>query len=157
MKYSAAWAELENYGLIENWAVTPDLITTAKGLGGGLPLGVLIVAQPYVDLFQPGDHASTFGGNPVVCAAALAVLQILHAPGFLAEVQAKGERFKKDCEVLQEKYPAFIKEFRGLGLICALELHQPQAKEVQEKCMNAGLLINAIGDTIIKVFTPLDC
>ncbi len=139
----------------ENWAVSPDLITAAKGLGGGLPLGVLIVAQPYADLFQPGDHASTFGGNPVVCAAALAVLKILYAPGFLAEVQAKGERFKKDCEALQDKYPALIKEFRGLGLICALELHQPLAKEIQEKCMAAGLLINAIGDTTLRFLPPL--
>lgn len=139
----------------ENWAVSPDLITVAKGLGGGLPLGVLIVAQPYADLFQPGDHASTFGGNPVVCAAALAVLQILHAPGFLAEVKVKGERFKQDCEALQEDFPALIKEFRGLGLICALELHQPLAKIIQEKCMAAGLLINAIGDTTLRFLPPL--
>jgi acetylornithine/N-succinyldiaminopimelate aminotransferase len=140
----------------ENWAVSPDLITAAKGLGGGLPLGVLIVAQPYADLFQPGDHASTFGGNPVVCSAALAVLEVLREPGFLAEVQARGEAFKRDCEILQEKYPALIKEFRGLGLICALEMHKPLAKEIQEKCVAEGLLINAIGDTTLRFLPPLN-
>jgi len=139
----------------EHWDVKPDLFTAAKGLGGGLPLGVLIVAQPYADLFQPGDHASTFGGNPVVCAAALAVLNILHGPEFLAGVSAKGEKTKIGCEALQAQYPALIKEFRGLGLICALELHQPVAQEVQERCIAAGLLINAVGETVLRFLPPL--
>ncbi len=139
----------------EHWEVSPDLFTAAKGLGGGLPLSALIVAQPYADLFVPGDHASTFGGNPVASAAALAVLNILNEEGFLAEVSAKGEKLKKDCEALQEQYPALIKEFRGLGLICALELYQPLAKEIQEKCTAAGLLINAVGETILRFLPPL--
>lgn len=139
----------------ENWEVAPDLLTTAKGLGGGLPIGALLVNRAYADLLQPGDHASTFGGNPVACSAALAVLKVLGRSNFLGAVGTKGLALKKGLEEMIRDYPGLVKEFRGLGLICALELKQPVAKAIQEQCTAAGLLINAIGDYIIRFLPPL--
>ncbi len=139
----------------ENWGVNPDLLTAAKGLGGGLPIGALIALDSCKDLFQPGDHASTFGGNPVVCAAALAVLKIINEDGFLSAVIAKGESLMKLFAGLGEKYPDLVSESRGIGLICALELKKPLAKEVQEQCTLQGLLINAIGETTLRLLPPL--
>lgn len=134
----------------ENFAVKPDLLTVAKGLGGGLPIGALLTGEKCKDVFIPGDHASTFGGNPVVCAAALAVMEIISQAGFMDEVAAKGIRLKRE---LEDACPSG--EFRGLGLICALELERPEAKYVQEKCTEHGLLINAIGDKILRLLPPL--
>jgi acetylornithine/N-succinyldiaminopimelate aminotransferase len=139
----------------ENWDVRPDLLTAAKGLGGGLPIGALIAGEPYKDVFQPGDHASTFGGNPVVCRAALAVLDIIFQDGFLAEVAEKGLLIKTEMEKALSDSPCLVKEFRGMGLICALELKRPVAKIIQEKCSAEGLLINAIGETTLRLLPPL--
>lgn len=138
-----------------NWNVVPDLLTVAKGLGGGLPIGAMVVSEPYTGVLQPGDHASTFGGNPVVCSSALAVLSILLQDGFLEEVWEKGLMIKQQLEEIIAGYPALAKEYRGMGLICALELVEPAAKRIQEKCTAAGLLINAIGDTTLRLLPPL--
>ena len=139
----------------ENWNVFPDIVTVAKGLGGGLPIGAMIAAEPYTEVLQPGDHASTFGGNPVVCSAALAVLDILLKEGFLEAVKAKGLLVREKLESIITTYPELAGNYRGLGLICALELKQPLAKKIHEYCTNEGLLINAIGDTTIRLLPPL--
>lgn len=135
----------------ENFKIKPDLLTVAKGLGGGLPIGALVTAENCKDLFVPGDHASTFGGNPVVCAAALAVLEIIHREGFMEKVVQRGKRLKEELEAACSSG-----QFRGLGLICALELEQPAAKAVQEKCTANGLLINAIGENTLRLLPPLN-
>lgn len=139
----------------ENWEIKPDLLTTAKGLGGGLPIGAIVAGEAYTEVLQPGEHASTFGGNPVVCRAALAVLDILLKDGFLAEVKEKGLMLKNELLNMAKNYPGLAGEYRGLGLICALELKQPRAKQILEKCTNTGLLINAIGDNILRFLPPL--
>lgn len=139
----------------QNWNVEPDIITAAKGLGGGLPIGVMLASEPYTDVFEPGEHASTFGGNPIVCSAALAVMNILTKDGFLEAVIAKGAMVKDYLKKMISGYPDLGKEVRGLGLICALELKQPFAKNIQERCAGEGLLINAIGDHVLRMLPPL--
>ena len=139
----------------QNWDVTPDIITAAKGLGGGLPIGAMIVREPYTGVFEPGNHASTFGGNPVVCRAALAVLDTLLERGFLEEIQEKGILVKDNLMKSLSSYSMLVKEFRGLGLMCALELKKPWAKKILKECTEAGLLINAIDDYTIRLLPPL--
>ncbi len=139
----------------ENYGITPDLLTVAKGLGGGLPIGAMLASEPYREVLQPGDHASTFGGNPVVCRAALAVLKILLQEGFLEEVAEKGVYLKQEFEKMIAIYPALVKEYRGRALMCALELKKPEAKKILGKCMDEGLLINAIGDYTLRFLPPL--
>ncbi len=140
----------------ENYKVQPDLLTTAKGLGGGMPIGVMIAAGKYSAILQPGDHASTFGGNHVVCSAALAVLGIILKNGFLQEVNRKGKIIQQEMESWISEFPGFLKEYRGMGLICALELTRPEAKDIFTKCIEAGLLINAIGDKTLRLLPPLN-
>ena len=139
----------------ENWAVQPDLLTVAKGLGGGLPIGAMIAAEKFSDILQPGDHASTFGGNPVVCSAALAVLKLISSDQFLQEVRTKSLVMEKSLLKMATDYPSLVKETRGLGLIKALELEQAVAGNIQGRCTEEGLLINAIGDNIIRFLPPL--
>ncbi len=140
----------------QNWSVKPDLLTTAKGLGGGLPIGAMIAAEPFSAVLQPGDHASTFGGNPVACSAALAVLNLVGDEQFLKEVQDRGRLLEKRFGTIASNYHSLVKESRGMGLIMALELNQAEAKEIQKKCTAEGLLVNAIGENIIRVLPPLN-
>ncbi len=139
----------------QNWPVKPDLFTAAKGLGGGLPIGAMVAAEAFSAVLQPGDHASTFGGNPVVCSAALAALGLVGDQFFLIEVQDKGRLLGNRLEMIAANYHSLVKESRGMGLIMALELNQAVAKEVQKKCTEEGLLVNAIGDNVIRVLPPL--
>ncbi len=139
----------------QNYGIKPDLLTAAKGLGGGLPIGVMLAGERYAGVLQPGDHASTFGGNPVVCSAAMAVLNILLSGGFLDDVKGKGNFFKEKLEEIIADFPALASEYRGLGLICALELSIDQAKRIQGRCSSEGLLINAIGDHVLRFLPPL--
>ena len=139
----------------ENWGVPPDLLTVAKGLGGGLPIGALLAKREVAAAFHPGDHASTFGGNPVVCRAALAVMDTLLAEGFLEEVRRKGELWLGCLKRLQESYPGLVQEVRGLGLMNGLELTRPLASEIQQRCQGRGLLINAIGEKVLRFLPPL--
>ncbi|MEW5785997.1 MAG: acetylornithine transaminase [Bacillota bacterium] len=139
----------------ERWGAQPDIITAAKGLGGGLPIGVMLARERAAAAFQPGDHASTFGGNPVACAAARAVLDILLEPSFLEQVNEKALFWKEELARLAAAYPALIKESRGAGFITALELAAPLAQQVQSRCQEKGLLLNAIGDHILRFLPPL--
>ncbi len=139
----------------QNWPVKPDLFTAAKGLGGGLPIGAMVAAEAFSAVLQPGDHASTFGGNPVACSAALAVLGLAGDEYFLKEVQDKGRLLGNRFAMIASNYHSLVKESRGMGLIMALELNQAAAKEIQKKCTAEGLLVNAIGENVIRVLPPL--
>lgn len=139
----------------ENYGVMPDLLTVAKGLGGGLPIGAMVVRDKFTDVLQPGDHASTFGGNPVVCNAALAVLRTLLEEGFLTGVVDKGVLLRQELEKIIDDHADLGYEYRGKGLICALELKKPEAKNIQGRCTAEGLLINAIGEHILRFLPPL--
>lgn len=139
----------------ERYGVEPDILTTAKGLGGGLPIGVMLAREEIAAAFKPGDHASTFGGNPVACNAACAVLQVLLETGFLEEVQTKGRTWEKELHRLAQCFPDLIAEVRGLGLISALELRRPVAAAMQHRCQEAAVLVNAIGETTLRFLPPL--
>lgn len=121
----------------QHYYVEPDILTLAKSLGGGLPIGALIAKEKVASSFKPGDHGTTFGGNPVACAAAIANLKVLQEENLIAKCQEKGEYFKKKLEELKEKYPEYIKEIRVLGLMVGLEIKK-DGPEVVKKCLEGG-------------------
>jgi acetylornithine/N-succinyldiaminopimelate aminotransferase len=139
----------------EHWGVQPDIFTVAKGLGGGLPIGVMLARSEVAGAFAPGDHASTFGGNPVVCRAALAVLQTILEKPFLDEVAQRSALFMNGLQRLAKSSAGEIKEIRGLGMMAALELREPQAVRAQRECQQKGLLVNAIGEHTLRFLPPL--
>ena len=131
--------------------VKPDVITLAKGLGGGLPLGAMIALGPASQLFAAGDHGSTFGGNPVATAAALAVISSIEKEKILAHVDQVGEFLLAELALI----PGVI-EVRGAGLLIGMTLEKPVAKLVVKKCQDLGALINAPGDTTIRLAPALN-
>lgn len=139
----------------EHWGVEPDIITAAKGLGGGLPIGAMMAREEVAAAFQPGDHASTFGGNPVACAAARAVLETLLEPSFKAEVVARAQIWNEKLERLAAAHPDLIAEKRGMGFMNGLELKEPLAQEAQRRCQELGLIVNAAGERVIRLLPPL--
>ena len=139
----------------EGYGVEPDIMTAAKALGGGVPIGAMIVREEQAHGLGPGDHASTFGGNPLACRAAVAVLQTMLKKGFLREAARMGELLQQNLNGLKEKKPDLIAEVRGKGLMLALELTVPEAGRIQKECQGKGLLINVIGDSIIRLLPPL--
>jgi acetylornithine aminotransferase len=131
--------------------VKPDVITLAKGLGGGLPLGAMIALGPASQLFAVGDHGSTFGGNPVATAAALAVISAIEKEKILAHVDEVGDYLLAELALIQG-----VTEVRGAGLLIGLTLEKPVAKSVVKKCQELGALINAPGDSTIRLAPALN-
>ncbi len=138
----------------EDYDVKPDIITLAKGLGGGVPIGAMIASQEVARGFNPGDHASTFGGNPLVCAASLAVLETLLEKDFLKDVNELSSYFLKSLFKLKEKYP-FIKEIRGKGFMLGMEV-DAHGLEMMKSCYRKGLVINCIGGKVLRFLPPLN-
>lgn len=136
----------------QTYGVEPDLLTLAKGLGGGMPIGALLASAAFSGVLKPGDHGTTFGGNPVCCAAALAVLKLL-SPAALKGVRRQSAQLMKELRALVAGKP-FVKELRGLGLMIGLELTIPGAPFV-EACRAKGLLINCTQGTILRFLPPL--
>ena len=136
------WFAYQHHG------ITPDVMTLAKGLGGGVPIGACL-ASPKADVFEPGDHGSTFGGNPLSCTVALAVLAVVERDGLVGHAAEMGELLNG---VLQE---LGAKEVRGLGLMQAAEFTEPHAKAFQQSCLEAGLIINAVDENSIRLVPPL--
>ena len=132
--------------------VVPDAITLAKGLGGGLPIGALIAFGAASTLLAPGMHASTFGGNPVCCAAALAVLDTIAADGLLDHVKLLGERLRRGIEGLGHPLVAGV---RGAGLLLGVVLHQPVAADVVNALREQGFLANAAQPDVLRLAPPL--
>jgi acetylornithine/N-succinyldiaminopimelate aminotransferase len=137
----------------EHYGVEPDLFTMAKALAGGLPIGVLGACGEAADVLVPGDHASTFGGNPVTNAAAVAVLETMLEPGFLERAAAMGDYFTAKLTSLQAEIPG-ITEVRSLGLMLGMEL-DGDAAEVARRCQAKGLLVNCIAGKILRFLPPL--
>ena len=131
--------------------VKPDVITLAKGLGGGLPLGAMIALGPASQLFAAGDHGSTFGGNPVATAAALAVISAIEKEKILAHVDEVGDYLLAELALIQG-----VTEVRGAGLLIGLTLEKPVAKSVVKKCQELGALTNAPGDSTIRLAPALN-
>lgn len=132
----------------QHHGVTPDVMTLAKGLGGGVPIGACLAA-PRADVFEPGDHGSTFGGNPLACAAALAVLAVIERDGLVGHAAEMGEVLHGALHGLGGK------EVRGLGLMQAVEFDEPKAKTFQQACLEAGLVVNAVDDHSVRLVPPL--
>ncbi|WP_433826104.1 acetylornithine transaminase [Actinoplanes sp. CA-015351] len=132
--------------------VEPDLITLAKGLGGGLPLGACIAFGRAADLLQPGMHGTTFGGNPVSCAAGLAVIRTIASEGLLDHVKRIGEQLRRGIEGLNHP---LVSHVRGAGLLLGIVLTQPVSKEVAAKLHDAGFLVNAPQPDVIRLAPPL--
>jgi len=133
--------------------VTPDIMTLAKALGGGVPIGAMLATDKAANAFQPGDHASTFGGNPLATAVGCAVLEVILGQGFLAGVQERSGYFRKGLEQLSQKYQTG-EPVRGEGFI----LGWPVSKlgpEIVEACRQKGLLINCVGGKILRFLPPL--
>jgi acetylornithine/N-succinyldiaminopimelate aminotransferase len=137
--------------------VTPDVMTLAKGLAGGLPIGAMLCRRS-CDVFEPGDHASTFGGNPLACAAALTVLETIDHDGLLANVRVRGEQLQAGLRALATARPERICDVRGWGLIVGVELgpDEPRsAAELTRAALNAGLLVVPAGPRVVRMVPPL--
>ena len=136
----------------EHFAIEPDIMTLAKALGGGLPLGAMLAREEIASSFGPGSHASTFGGNPVACSAALMVLQML-LNGALKNCVQMGKYLVKRLEALQKRF-SFIREIRGKGLMIGMELEIDGSK-IAETCMQEGLLLNCTAYKVLRFVPPL--
>ena len=136
----------------ENFGVKPDIMTLAKALGGGLPLGAMLAREEVANSFGPGSHASTFGGNPVACAAGLAVMQLLKS-GALKNCVQMGKYFVKGLEALKKRFP-IIREIRGKGLLIGVEL-EIEGSKIVEGCMLEGLLMNCTAAKVLRFVPPL--
>ena len=142
----------------ENYGIKPDIVTLAKGLAGGVPIGAFISTEKVAKALKPGDHGTTFGGNPLACAAANVVLDTVPEPKFLAHVVEIGAYLKDRLLELQKKYPALITEVRGKGLILGAELSGANKKtgsEIVADCMNRGAIINCTAGKVLRFIPPL--
>lgn len=141
----------------EHLGVEPDIFTSAKGLGGGIPIGAMM-SKKFCDVFQPGEHASTFGGNPFVCGVALSVCQTLERENILQNVQDRGEQLRAGLKAIAAKYPHHITEVRGWGLINGMELAADvplTAPEVVKAAINEGVLLVPAGPKVVRFVPPL--
>lgn len=161
----------------EHYGIEPDAVTLAKALGGGVPIGALLARDEVAAAFTPGTHASTFGGNPLACAAALAVVETIKAEGLVERAAEMGGYFAEALRALGKRLPQ-VAEVRGKGLMVAVELRTPDgaafggasegatgggrggslgapARAVAAACLDAGLLLNAVSDTTLRFLPPL--
>jgi len=137
----------------EHYGAPPDIMTLAKALGGGIPIGAMVTTDKVAQGFSAGDHASTFGGNPLAARAACTVFDVLLGEGVLENCQRMGEYLMEGLEVLKDKYPSVV-DVRGKGLLVGMEL-RGRAKEVALSCLKRGVLINNIGDRVLRFAPPL--
>ncbi|MGI9293573.1 MAG: aspartate aminotransferase family protein, partial [Pseudomonadales bacterium] len=132
--------------------IVPDIVTTAKGLGNGMPIGACIVAGRATDLFQPGHHGSTFGGNPVACAAAIAVLETIQTENLIDRATRLGTRIRDGMQALLAD--DIVREWRGKGCMIGLQLHKP-CTELVSLALQEGLVINVTADDVVRLLPPL--
>ena len=139
----------------QTYGVKPDIITLAKGLAGGVPIGAFLASEKVAAAFAPGDHGSTFGGNPLACAAALAVLTTIEQEDLMKNAAELGDYLIDKCKSLQLKYPKLIKTVRGKGLMVGIELTRP-GREVVDLCMDRGAIINCTAGNVLRFVPPLN-
>ncbi len=137
----------------QSFGVQPDLVALAKGLGGGFPIGAILAVDSVAEAFQPGDHGSTFGGNPLACTAALVVVKKLLEPGFLKHVQEVSKTLLDGLNHLKSRHSCIV-EVRGRGLMLGVELNCPNREVIQES-MNRGLLLIGAGPNVLRFVPPL--
>jgi len=138
----------------QNYGITPDVMTLAKALAGGLPMGAIIAKKEFGDLLTPGMHASTFGGGPVICKAALGVFRAMQKEKLLKNCQNMGGYLSQKLDLLKTTYP-IIKDVRGIGLMFGIELNT-DAKLIPQKCAERGLLINCTHDKVLRLMPALN-
>lgn len=140
----------------QTMGVTPDIVAMAKGLGGGIPIGAMAAKSEVMDRFQPGDHASTFGGNPLACAAARAALEVLEEEKLPQRAAELGRWALEAMKMLQRRHPDSILDTRGMGLMLAIEMSSDDiAKAVMERCLQMGVIVNRTAGKVIRLVPPL--
>ncbi len=135
--------------------VEGDIVTLAKSVASGVPMGVCLARGDAAKVLVPGDHGSTFGGQPLACASALATLDVIESEALMDRAASVGGYFLGRLEELAAEYPAVVKEARGVGLMLALELAVPEARKVQRGLLTRGVIVNAVGDSILRFLPPL--
>ena len=138
----------------EQFGIKPDIVTLAKGLAGGVPIGAFIASDKVAAAFHAGDHGSTFGGNPLACAAANVVLDKIGSGDILAHVNEVGAYLKQKLGGFQQKYPQLITEVRGMGLILGLQLTKP-GRDIVNACLDEGAIINCTAGDVLRFVPPL--
>lgn len=138
----------------EHHEIKPDIVTLAKGLAGGVPIGAMVANGETAPGFHPGDHGSTFGGNPLACAAALAVLDTYEESDLVAKAKRTGEQLIQSLTQLSERQTAIL-EVRGMGLMIGIELRKPCAPDVKAALLEAGYLVGSVGQHMIRLLPPL--
>lgn len=140
----------------EGFGVKPDIVTLAKGLAGGVPIGAVITTEEVASALHPGDHGTTFGGNPLACAAANVVLDTVAAPAFLQNVAKLGDYFTAELKKLAAKYPGLIKEVRGKGLMLGAELTRDDiGRDIVNDVLANGAIINCTAGNVLRFVPPL--
>lgn len=134
--------------------VKPDVLTFAKGIGGGFPVAGFAVPERLAHVFKPGDHGGTFGGNPLACAAVYATLTTIKSEGLVDKVAEKGEYFKNELRKLQEKYPDKVTDVRGCGLMLGMEV-AGEGKPIVESCLKNHVIVNCTAGNVIRIVPPL--
>lgn len=139
----------------EHYDIKPDIMTLAKGLGGGVPIGAILATDKVASAFKPGNHASTFGGNPLVCAAAIATLETILEDGFILDhCKRMGEYFLHRLNELKKSYPELIVDVRGKGLMIGMEING-DGTSIVNACMERGILINCTAGNVLRFTPPL--
>lgn len=134
--------------------VKPDILTFAKGIGGGFPVAGFAVPERLAHVFKPGDHGGTFGGNQLACAAVYATLTTIKSEGLVDKVAEKGEYFKNELRKLQEKYPDKVTDVRGCGLMLGMEV-AGEGKPIVESCLANNVIVNCTAGNVIRIVPPL--
>lgn len=140
----------------QHYGIEPDIMTLAKGLGNGLPIGAMLAKDTIAQAFTPGTHASTFGGTPIVCSAAAEVLKILTEDGIILDNCVRmGNYLIEELDILQGKFPHIIKEVRGKGLLAGMELNI-KGEDIVSECLKKGVIINCTMERVLRFLPPLD-
>jgi acetylornithine aminotransferase len=142
----------------ENLNVEPDIFTSAKALGGGVPIGAMMARGDAANVFGPGDHASTYGGNPLACSAGLAVAQVFSDENILQNVRARGEQLEQGLKIMAKKYPTILGPVRGWGLLKGVVVQEEAgctAGELVGDAMKEGLLLVPAGPSVVRFVPPL--
>jgi len=139
----------------EHFGISPDIMAIAKGLGGGVPIGAMLATDRVASAFKPTTHATTFGGNPLVCAAAVATIETILEDGFiLDQCNRMSEYMKEQLENLKEKFPSLIIDVRGIGLLLGMEL-SIKCESIVNACLEMGVLINCTAEKVLRFLPPL--
>lgn len=148
------FARTGKWYMYQHYDIEPDILTSAKGLGNGVPIGAFIAGKKVCDTFVPGDHAHTFGGNYLSCQSALSTIEIIEKEGILEVIQKNAEYFKLKLQELKEEFP-YIEAIQGKGYMIGLRLNEKtSAREIMQKMINQKILVNACGENTLRMLPP---